>query len=129
MLAEDPELVANPLALLVVDLWLRFWPGNGIGRRGRRLKTNAANVKIFLEAIELEEVGEFECADISALCTDFLLEIGEHALQILSAEAGTEELVPESFAIEAQAESLSGPVTVKLVEFVYRLGAAFGVLV
>ena len=55
------------MALLVVGLWLRCWPGNGIGRRGRRLKTNAANVKIFLEAIELEEVGEFECADISAL--------------------------------------------------------------
>ena len=55
------------MALLVVGLWLRCWPGSGIGRRGRRLKTGAANVKIFLEAIELEEVGEFECADISAL--------------------------------------------------------------
>ena len=34
-----------------------------------------ADVEIFFEAIELQEVGEFECADISALCPDFLLEI------------------------------------------------------
>ena len=53
------------------------------------------------------------------------MQIGEHALQVLSVEAGAEELVPESFAIEAQAESLSGPVAVKLVEFAYRLGAVF----
>jgi SAM-dependent methyltransferase len=51
-----------------------------------------------------------------------LLEIGEHALQVLSAEAGTEELIPEPFAIEAQAESLSGPLAVKLMEFAHRLG-------
>jgi len=57
------------------------------------------------------------------------LEIGDHALQVLSAEAGAEELVPEPFAIEAQVESLSSPVAVKLVEFAYRLGAAFRVLV
>jgi hypothetical protein len=28
--------------------------------RGWRLETNAADIEIFLEAIELEEVGEFE---------------------------------------------------------------------
>ena len=123
MLTEDPELVANPLALVVVDVRIRCGLNNGIGARGRRIKSDVANVKIFLEAIELQEVGEFECADISALCTDLLLEIGEHALQILSAEAGTEELIPEPFAIEAQAESLSGPLTVKLMEFAHRLGA------
>jgi len=67
LLAEDPELVANPLALLLVDLWIRYGPGSGIGRLGWRLKADAANVKLFLEAIELQEVGEFECADVSAL--------------------------------------------------------------
>ena len=102
MLAEDPELVAKAVALLVVDLWIRCWPGSGIGRRGWRPKTGAANVKIFLEAIELQEVGEFECADISALCTYFFLEIGEHAFQVCSTEAGTEELVPESLPVKAQ---------------------------
>jgi hypothetical protein len=48
--------------------------------RGRRLETNAADIEIFLEAIELEEVGEFQSAGISALCTDFLLEISDDAL-------------------------------------------------
>jgi hypothetical protein len=74
----------------------------------------------------LEEVGEFECADISALCTDFLLEIGDHTLQVFSAEASAEELIPEPFAIEAQAESLSSPVAVKLVEFAHRVVRWFG---
>jgi hypothetical protein len=31
-----------------------------------RLETDAADVKIFLEAIEWEELGEFQCTDISA---------------------------------------------------------------
>jgi hypothetical protein len=35
---------------------------------------------VFLEAIQLEEVGEFQSADISALCTDFLLEISDDPL-------------------------------------------------
>jgi hypothetical protein len=67
------------------------------------MEQDAADVKIFLEAIELEEVGEFQCADISALCTDFLLEISDYALQVCGTEAGAEELIPEPFAIEAQA--------------------------
>jgi hypothetical protein len=42
-----------------------------------------------------------------ALYTDFLLEIGDYALQICGTEASAKELIPEPFAIEAQAESLS----------------------
>src|SRR6266481_4578821 len=99
-----------------------------IGTRCRRLEADAADVEIFLEAIELQEVGEFECADISALCPDFLLEIGDHALQVCGTEAGAEELIPEPFAIEAQAQSLSSPVAVKLMEFAYRLRPVFCVL-
>jgi hypothetical protein len=127
-LAKGPELVEDPLALLLVDLRFRCWLNSRPRIRGCGLETDAADVEIFLEAVELEEVGEFQCADISALCTDFLLEISDHALQVFSAEAGTEELIPEPFAIEAQAESLSSPVAVKLVEFAHRLGAAFCVL-
>jgi hypothetical protein len=41
--------------------------------RSRRLETNAADIELFLEAIQLEEVGEFQSAGILALCTDFLL--------------------------------------------------------
>jgi hypothetical protein len=47
---------------------------------GGRLETNAADIEIFLKAIQLEEVREFQSADISALCTDFLLEISDDPL-------------------------------------------------
>jgi hypothetical protein len=67
----------------------------------------------------LEEVGEFECANISALCTDFLLEISDYALQVCGTEAGAEELIPKPFAIETQAESLSSQVAIKLMEFAH----------
>ena len=103
MLAKDPKFVEDSVTLLVVDLWVRRWLNSRIGRRGYGLETDAADVKIFLEAIELVEIGEFQCADISAFSTDFLLEISDHALQVFSAETGAEELIPESFAIEAQA--------------------------
>jgi hypothetical protein len=48
----------------------------------------------------------------------------ERALEVLSVEAGAEELTPESFAIEAQAQGLSGPLAVKLMEFLHGLGPA-----
>jgi hypothetical protein len=91
------------VALLIVDFGFRCWLNSRIGTSACGLETDAADVEIFLEAIELQEVGEFECADISALCTDFLLEISDYALQVCSTEAGAEELIPEPFAIEAQA--------------------------
>ena len=102
MLTKDFEFVEYLVALLIVDFRIKQWLDSRIGTRGRGLETDAADVKIFLEAIELQEVGEFESADISALCTDFLLEIGDYALQVWGTEAGTEELIPEPFAIEAQ---------------------------
>src|ERR1700675_1417578 len=96
--------------------------------RGWRLETNATDIEIFLEAIELEEVGEFQSADISALCTDFILEIRDNPLWVSGTEGCAEELIPEPFTIEAQTESLSRPVAVKLVEFAHQWGPAFGVL-
>jgi hypothetical protein len=103
VLAKGSEFFEYPEALLIVDFRFKLWLDSRIGMRGCGLETDAADVEIFLEAIELQEVGEFECADISALCTDFLLKISDYALQVCSTEAGAEELIPESFAIEAQA--------------------------
>ena len=80
LLAKEPEFVKYPAALLIVDFGIRCWLDGRIGTRACGLETGAADVEIFLEAIELEEIGEFERANISALATDFLLEIGEHAL-------------------------------------------------
>ena len=88
--------------MLIVDFRIERWLDGRIGTRGRGLETDAADVEIFLEAIELQEVGEFESTDISALGADFLLEISDYTLQVFSAEAGAEELIPEPFAIEVQ---------------------------
>jgi len=79
-LAKDSEFLEYLVALLIVDLQIRLRLKSRLGRRGWRLETNAADIEIFLEAIELEEVREFQSADISALCTDFLLEISDDAL-------------------------------------------------
>jgi hypothetical protein len=73
-------LVEYLVALLIVDLRIKRGLDSRVGMRRRRLETNAADIEIFLEAIELEEVGEFQSADISALCTDFLLEISDDPL-------------------------------------------------
>ena len=118
MLSKDSEIVEYPVAFLIVDLRIERLDSR-IGMRGCGLETDAADVEIFLEAIELQEVGKFQGADIAALCSDFLLEISDYALQVCSTEAGAEELIPEPFSIEAQAESLSSQVAVKLMEFAH----------
>jgi hypothetical protein len=82
VLAKDPELLKYEAALLIVHLCIGDRLGYRIGAESWGLEPDAADVEIFLEAIELQEVGEFECADISALCTYFFLEIGEHAFQV-----------------------------------------------
>ena len=80
MLAKDSEFVEYFVALLIVDFGIKRRLDSRVGMRGLRLETNAADIEIFLETIQLEEVGEFQRADISALCTDFLLEISDDPL-------------------------------------------------
>ena len=80
MLAKDSEFVEYLVALLIVDLRIKRRLDSWFRMRGWRLETNAADIEIFLEAIELEEVGEFERTDISALGPDFLLEISDDTL-------------------------------------------------
>ena len=43
------------MTLVIIDLRIRCWLDSRIGTRGWRLKTDAADVEVFLEAIELEE--------------------------------------------------------------------------
>jgi hypothetical protein len=59
-------------------------------------------LEIFLEAVGLEQVGEFEGADVAALGADLALKIGDDGAQILEAVAGAEQFVPEAFAVKAQ---------------------------
>jgi hypothetical protein len=77
VLAKDSEFVEDLVALLIVDFRIKRRLESRVGMRGWRLETNTADIEIFLEAIQLQEVGEFQSADISALCTDFLLEISD----------------------------------------------------
>ena len=46
-------------------------------------ETKVADVEIFLETVRLEEVGEFESADVAALSADLTLEVGDDGAQIL----------------------------------------------
>lgn len=82
----------------------------------RQAEANATDVEILLEAVELEKVGEFKRSDIAALMTDFLLQVGDDTTQIVCGEARAEELVPETLAIEAQAEFLTGVFAVKVMD-------------
>lgn len=79
------------------------------------MELDAADVEVFLEAVELEEVGEFEGADIPAAFADFLLEVADDLLEVRFAEAGLEEFEPEAFAIKAQGHGLAGQAAVKRV--------------
>ena len=59
------------------------------GRRAREgFQPHAADIEVFLEAIGLEQVGEFEGADVAAAFAHFALEVGDHLLQVLGREAG-----------------------------------------
>ena len=67
LLTEHPELLADLVALLIVDFQLRWWLGGRFGGRSWGPEADAADIEIFLEAIQLEEIGKFERVDISAL--------------------------------------------------------------
>jgi hypothetical protein len=63
----------------------------------------------------LEEVGEFEGADVAALGADLALKIGDDGAQIVEGVAGAEQFVPQAFAVKAQAQALTGQVAIELV--------------
>jgi hypothetical protein len=49
----------------------------------------------------LQEIGKFQCTDISSGGAYFLLEVGDDSAQISSVKTGPEELPPESFHTQA----------------------------
>jgi hypothetical protein len=121
-LAKGSYLLEDFVTLFFVDSNRWRWRGCRLKRPNWGLETHGTDVQIFLETVQLQEVGEFERTDVSALGAYFLLEISDHALEVSGAEASAQELIPEPLAIEAQSESLAGPLAVKLVEFAHRLG-------
>ena len=89
---------------------------------GRGVESDLANVEVFFEAIELEKVEEFECADITATGTDFLLQIAHDAPEFLRSEADAQELEPEPLTIIAQGELLAGELAVETMDVLYGSG-------
>ena len=79
-------------------------------------KANATDVEVFLEAVQLEQVGEFEGADVTTAVADFLLEVAHELDQVGESEAGAEELKPEPLPLKTQREVLTGEAAVGLVQ-------------
>jgi hypothetical protein len=79
-------------------------------------EANPADVEVFLEAIELQQVGEFEGADVATAAGDFGLEIAHDADEVGEGEAGPEELKPEPLPVKAQGEALTGEAAIGLVK-------------
>jgi hypothetical protein len=80
------------------------------------------DVEVFLEAVELEEIGEFEGADVAAAGTDFLLQVAHDTLQLLRTKAGPQELEPEPLTVIAQGELLAGELPVETMDVFYGSG-------
>jgi hypothetical protein len=91
------KLVEDSVALVIVDRGK--WSCLGCLSWG--FEMHATDIQVLLEVIQLQEIGKFQCPDISAGGADFLLQIGDDSLQIGRIEAGLEELIPESLSVEA----------------------------
>ena len=98
------------------------------------MQAEATDLEVFLEAVGLEEVGEFEGADVAALSADFTLEVANDGTDVVEGVAGAEGFEPHPLAVEAQAEGLAGELAVELVsleeltcqEIATRLGMPLG---
>ena len=86
--------------------WLRPWDG---------LQANPADVEVFLEEIELKEIAQLQRPDVASLVSDFLLQVGDDAADVVQGVAVMEEFVPGPFTVKGQPEVLCGQIAVKLV--------------
>ena len=111
-------LKAAPLAVLIGER------GRGVGRWAwKGLQTHAPDIEVLLEAIGLEQVGEFERADIAATFADFALQVADNSAQVFRREARPQPFKPLSFPVKSQAQALSGQLAVELMDRGDLLGA------
>jgi NifB/MoaA-like Fe-S oxidoreductase len=75
-------------------------------------------LEVFLEAVGLEEIGEFESADVAVLGTDLPLKIEDDGAQILEGVAQTQQFIPHPFPVESQAHILTGELAIELMGLV-----------
>jgi len=119
-LESDYGLLAQTL-LIGGERWRRIADCAGALKwgNGRGVQSDLANVEVLFEAVELEKVGEFERADVTATGTDFLLQVAHDTLELVRGEAGAQELEPEPLTIIAQGELLAGELTVEAMDVLY----------
>jgi hypothetical protein len=91
------------------------WRGRRWGR-GRWFQADLADEEVFLKAIGLEEVGEFEGADVTAALPDLALQISDDPAQVLGGEAGPQPFIPLTLAVKAQAHGLARQLAVELMD-------------
>ena len=85
------------------------------------MELNPADIQIFFEAVDLQEVGKLERANIPASLADLPLEIADNLLEIGLVEARVEELIPEPFPIETQAHALARQAAIERVSLLDTL--------
>ena len=73
----------------------------GLGRSGWA-QAHATNLEVFLEAVELEPVGEFEGTHVTALSVDFPLAISDDGAQVLEGVTGAQQFVPYPLPVAGQ---------------------------
>jgi hypothetical protein len=96
------------------------------GAGSRWLELDVDEIEVFFEAVELKEVGEFECTDVATTGTDLFLEVAHDTLEGVGVKSGAQELEPEPLAVVAQGEVLSGELAVEAMEV---LDSGDGILV
>lgn len=98
------SLTAEGLLLLRWDRWRRF------GREATRwgFQAHLADIEVFFKAIGLQEVGEFEGADIAAALPNLPLQVHDHPTDLYEREALVQQLIPLPFTDEVQAQLLAG---------------------
>ena len=85
-------------------------------------QTHPTDLEVFFEAVGLEEIGEFEGADVATLSTDLPLKIGDDGAQILGRVAQAQQFIPHSFPVKGQAQALAGQLAIAMVGLADRGG-------
>jgi hypothetical protein len=114
---EITQLAQSALsaAFLVGRRW--GWSRRALeGRVCRRPEPDPTDVEILLEAVQLEEIGEFEGSHIPARVADFPLQVANDLNQVVHGEAGVPELIPKPLPVKTQREVLTGEAAIGLVQ-------------
>src|SRR6267143_3156879 len=93
------------------------WGEGGRRWRARRLgtETKAADVEVFLKAVRLEEIGEFEGSDVAALGADLALKVDDDGAHLLERVDPAQQFIPHPFPVKAQGQALAGQLAIELV--------------